>query len=279
MNSPPTMTLSSARAIFISAPSGRFVAGWGTTRLWRVATTARARDAAAIFQACMQYLCVCMDLRGATLAAEISAQQLADGPRAAARLPEGRGEGQSARRGGRARAVGFAGAHAGDARPARRQRGGRRARGAPAAVAGRDEPGRRGPAPRRAGRAPGGPERPARQARDDHGGGARDGRALRRVPRGARGGDPRVRGAARRRGPRRCSGPRSRACSHCRSSRWRTAALDERPLQVDRAVERHARRAARDARRLDRADRDAGHLPRHPPRSAGARRTASTCCG
>ena len=37
--------------------------------------------------------------------------------------------------------------------------------------------------------------------------------------------------------------------------------------------------AAGDARRVDHADRDAGHLPRHPPRPAGPRPTASTCCG
>ena len=43
-----------------------------------------------------------------------------------------------------------------------------------------------------------------------------------------------------------------------------------RQLQVDRAVEHHARRAARDDRRLDHADRDAGHLPRHPSRPAAA---------
>ena len=41
------------------------------------------------------------------------------------------------------------------------------------------------------------------------------------------------------------------------------------PLQVDRALEHDPGDPAGDARRLDHADRDAGHLPRHPPRPAG----------
>ena len=41
-------------------------------------------------------------------------------------------------------------------------------------------------------------------------------------------------------------------------------------LQVGRPLEHDARDAARDDRRLDHADRDAGHLSRHPPRSARA---------
>ena len=44
-----------------------------------------------------------------------------------------------------------------------------------------------------------------------------------------------------------------------------------RPIQVGRALQRDPRRAARDAGRVDHADRDAGHLPRHPPRPAAAR--------
>ena len=43
----------------------------------------------------------------------------------------------------------------------------------------------------------------------------------------------------------------------------------KRPLQVDRAVERHAGGAVLDAGCVDHADRDAGHLPRHQARSTG----------
>ncbi len=42
-------------------------------------------------------------------------------------------------------------------------------------------------------------------------------------------------------------------------------------LQVDRALQHDAGGAAGDARRLDHPDRDAGDLPRHPPRPAGPR--------
>ncbi len=62
--------------------------------------------------------------------------------------------------------------------------------------------------------------------------------------------------------------PSERDCRRARAGWIGSGRLG--PLQVDRALERDARRAAGDARRLDHADRDARHLPRHPPRSARA---------
>ena len=105
------------------------------------------------------------------------------------------------------------------------------------------------------------------------------GDAARRDPGRARALPPPGARAARGRAAGQAPPPDPRAARRVRGAAVNPQAAAVAALQVDRALEHDARHPDGDDQLVDRPDRAARHLPRHPPEPARRRATRATCCG